>query len=93
MCRIKKGALFLLVLSGFTLITLLGNFFHTERHLDQKSPCPICQMQKSAVAAGLALAVILPRLLLVGLLVSRDSPLRGFSIFFERVSRAPPVCS
>jgi hypothetical protein len=93
MCQIKKGTLLFLILGGFVLITLLGNFFHTERRLDQESSCPICQLQKSAVAASLALTVILPRLLLVGLLVIRDSLLRGFSVFFERVSRAPPLCS
>lgn len=90
MARRGWSFLFLSVFLSFLLATLLVNFFHTEKSLDSNGSCPACHLQKTALAEGLTLAVILPRLTLVEILPIREAQPKQSSAFFDLVSRSPP---
>jgi hypothetical protein len=91
MSRRKRGLIFLGVFASFVLATLFVHFFHTEKGIHSDGTCPACHFQTSSLAVGLSLAIILPQLLLVEVLPVWESDIKSPAIFFDFVSRSPPI--
>jgi len=85
--RLIALGVFALVLSA----TVFVHFFHTEKGLRPDNSCPACRLQTSSLAAGLTPAVDLPRLLLAEVLPVLESKLEAAAVFFDLVSRPPPL--
>jgi hypothetical protein len=91
MSRRRRGLLFLGVFVAFLFATLFVHFFHTERGLHPDGSCPACHFQTTSLAVGLSLAIILPQLQLVEILAVWESRSESPAIFFDFVSRPPPL--
>jgi len=91
MSRRRRGLLFLGVFAIFLFATLFVHFFHTEKGLRPDGSCPACRFQTTSLAVGLSLTIVLSRLLLVETLPIWEAHLEAPAIFFELVSRSPPL--
>ena len=91
MSQRRRGLLFLGVFAIFLFATLFVHFFHTEKGMRPDGSCPACQFQRTSLAVGLSLTIVLPRLLLVETLLIWESHLETPAIVFDLVSRSPPL--
>lgn len=90
MGRKNRGALFLVVFGSFLLVTLLVNFFHTEKTIDSKCSCPACRFLTAAVAAGQIDFFSLPQLIFLSTPDSLESPCVKEVFILSLFSRSPP---
>jgi hypothetical protein len=90
MSRRRRGLFVLGVFGIFLFATLFIHFFHTEKGPCPEGSCPACHFQTTSLAAGLSLAVDLPRLALVETLPAWESRVESQAVSFDLVSRSPP---
>lgn len=78
------------VLGVFICLTLLINFFHTERTLEHGPPCPACRLQSSSLATQVAHGVIVPRTDFVRTVVAFALVDYDFVVLPDLNPRGPP---
>lgn len=87
----RRGLLALGVFALILFATVFVHFFHTEKDLRPDRTCPACRLQTTSLAVGVVLPVNLPQPLLVEVLPVLVSKVEASAVFFDLVSRPPPL--